>query len=728
MNRRSSRSLPHPSAVLRRWRWLLPVTALLVCALRVWASLDARYPRVVADEVAYLGMARLLAGGEPWNLGLASTYGPGYAVLLTPWFALDLSPDAVYRAGVLTNVALAGATFWAFEALARRLPGVDRPLSIGLAGVAASLPALVATTALVWSDDLAPLVFALLLLAVAAVVDRPDPWRLTALGAVTVVGYSVHARFLPLAPVVLGLVGVLAVTRRVGVRAAVLTAAGTVGGLAAVHVGQGLIYDALYEPGQVTSGINEAHRITRVRPLLLSAAGQAWYLTVTTAGLAAAGAVAVGATWLRHLDRLRRDRSLDDFARSADDDGPSPLTTTVLVGFVAAAFVTSVVFMTDKPRGDHLVYGRYNDLFVGPLVVIGGAVLIRMRDRRRLLAGAAAVAAVVAGLAAVLWWRGQGRLEAGHLVFTVLGLVAVDPGGPAALRTATVIGGAAATAVLAAALLPGKARAIAVVAVSAALCVVGSVRAVDRIDPSPHVDIRGAAVIAEVLEDGDRLAWVTDDPEAPIASAFYRYQLYTPDNPSVRVAARPWERGEPFLMAGARNPGPVEAGYRLAWVDPGGPLGLWVAPGNRQDALAAEDRLLPVDPFEPPPGGDQGELTVVDGVTASGSPARLRATLDVTLDGGPHAGVGSGGDATGRIRVAVTVTERDCDQPVGDPVCTVHDARADLGRWVAADAGSVSVDVDLTVPDTVDPSTVEVTFQLIREGVERFGTAVTVEP
>ena len=47
---------------------------------------------VVADEPAYLAMARLLGGGERWDLGLASTYGPAYSVLLAPWFALGLSP------------------------------------------------------------------------------------------------------------------------------------------------------------------------------------------------------------------------------------------------------------------------------------------------------------------------------------------------------------------------------------------------------------------------------------------------------------------------------------------------------------------------------------------------------------------------------------------------------------------------------------------------------------
>lgn len=765
-----------------RAAWSVVAGTVAVVVLRAVLSTQARYPRVVADEAAYLAMARLLGGGERWNLGLASTYGPAYSALLAPWFALGLSPDAVYRAAIVTNIVLAGLTFLALEALARRIPGVTRPLSSGLALVAASLPALVATTNLAWSDDLAPLVFALLVLALLDLVARPRPLGAGLLVVVAVVGYAVHGRFLPLAPVVLGVVVVLGLARRLRWPVVAAAGAGLVVGLAAVQLASQALYDRLYDPGQVTQGLNEADRIGRLGPLVMSTTGQLWYLLVTTAGVAGIGGLALMATsggqlrtawaasadddppaavaarWRRLLDQVvgRRfdvDSPSDDSVTRGDDvvseviaptraprptepsGPPAPLATAACVALVALALATSIVFMTDRPRGDHMVYGRYNDLFVGPLVLCGLAVLAVSRDRVR-TAVLAGLALVAAGASAVVLWRyRQGLLSGGYLVYPVLGLVALDHEGPPALPGATVVAvvlgvGLAGLAVA----LPGRARPVAVVAVTAALCVVGSARAVDRIDPSGTGDPRGFALVAEVLGPGDRLAWVASDPAFPIAPGFYRDQLYTPDIPSVRLAGTPWEDGEPFLVTGATHPGPAAAGYRLAWVDPGSALGLWVAPGPRQDALAADDALLPAGGLVPPPGGDRGTIRLEGPVRPTAADGADALSLRVVVENTsaiPWATATAGGDATGRVRIGVLVHLASCTP--GDDACPVADRRADIGRWVPVDDGPVTVDVVLPLDLAggslpTDPDDLAVTVQLLREGASRFGPPVTARP
>ncbi len=722
---------------MRRW-WSVVAGTLTVVAVRVVLSTQARYPRVVADEAAYLAMARVMAGGERWNLGLASTYGPAYSVLLAPWFALGLSPDAIYRAAILTNVALAGLTFLAFEALARRLPGVTRPLSSGLALVAASLPALVATTNLAWSDDLAPLAFAVLVLALLEVVARPRPLAAGLLAATAVLGYAVHGRFLPLAPVVLAVLAVLALARRLRWPVAIAAGAGLVLGLGLVQLGQGALYDHLYDPGQVTQGLNEAERITRIGPLIMSTTGQLWYLLVTTAGVAGIGGLALLATgggqlrttWTASRGENRVRQALSGLTDPATGDGaPAPLATLACLALVALGFVTSVVFMTDRPRGDHLVYGRYNDLFVGPLVLAGLSVLaVRRRRSRATVLGALALVATVAA-AAVLWRYRQGLLSGGYLVYPVLGLVAIHHAGPQELPaiTAWALGLGAVLLVISLAL-PGRARAIGLVLIATLLCVAGAERAVDRIDPSRQRDPRDFVIVADVLDEpGDRLAWVAGEPDFPIAPGFYRDQLYTPEVPSVRLAGTPWESGEPFLITGATHPGPAGAGYRLAWVDPGSPLGLWVAPGPRQDALAADDALLPPGGLVPPPGGDEGTVSIVGQPTIAIS-EDSHITVDATVRNTssiPWATVAPGGPGRGRVRVGVTVHATGCVP--GHDDCTVIDGRADIERWVEVGSGEIAVAARLDLPPDVAispyPGDNEVTVQLLREGDSRFGAS-----
>ncbi|HEU5149775.1 MAG TPA: hypothetical protein VFU19_04725 [Iamia sp.] len=695
-----------------------------VVVLRWVMSLDGRYPRVVADEPAYLAMARLLAGGTRWDMGFASTYGPGYSVLLAPWFALDLSPNAVYRAAIVTNVALGGLTFLAFEAVARRLLGVRPPLSVGLAAVAASLPALVATTGLAWSDALAPLAFALLLLALARVVERPGAPAIALLVAATAGGYAVHARVLPLAPLVAAVLVVLAVGRRLPAR---LAAAGVVGlGLAIglVQVGSEAIYTRLYDPQQVTPAFNEADRITRLWPLALSATGQLWTIVVTTGGLAGLGLVALATAAVRGWRAARPDEDDGPIRRAAvrlatpGADGATPaLVPLAVLALVAMAFLVSTVFMTDRPRADHLVYGRYNDLFTGPLVLAGGAALLASARRRRTALTALAVGVVTVAAAAALWRFRRATLEGGYLVYPVLGVVAIDPEGPPALRSITVVGVVVLAALAALALgLPRRAAPVAVVVLAAALCVAGGQRAVDRITPPVTAEPDDAAVIADVLPDGARLAWVAGDPVDPIAATFFRAQLYTPDNRSVRVTGAPWEGGEPYVVAGALKPEPFAAGYRLAWVDASSSLGLWVAPGARQDELAAGGHLLDEDGFGADPQADEGSVRFTEGPTIAGG--RVRATVEVTRPtGAPWPTVAPGGKAVGRIRLGVAVDGARCG-------CRLLDARADLIRWVDGDVArlTVAVDVPFAAPDDEE---LALRVRLLREGVGAFGEPAT---
>ena len=51
-------------------------------------------------------------------------------------------------------------------------------------------------------------------------------------------------------------------------------------------------------------------------------------------------------------------------------------------------------------------------------------------------------------------------------------------------------------------------------------------------------------------------------------------ELAGADKPVVQEHGTPWDRGEPFVMAGVGRPEPAAAGYRLAWVDAGSTIGL----------------------------------------------------------------------------------------------------------------------------------------------------------
>lgn len=113
---------------------MIPLAAgvIFTTLVRLAVTLDARAPQVVADETAYLAMARFSAGGPAWNLADAAPYMPLYSLLIAPAELFGFGPAATFRWAVVMNVMLAGVTsFVVVEALASHLAGMGRPWDRG---------------------------------------------------------------------------------------------------------------------------------------------------------------------------------------------------------------------------------------------------------------------------------------------------------------------------------------------------------------------------------------------------------------------------------------------------------------------------------------------------------------------------------------------------------------------------------------------------------------------
>ena len=547
--------------------WLLALAVALVMGFRAWASWRAVVPQVYADEAAYLAMGRLLGGGARWNLGHAATYGPGYSALLAPWFALDLDPPQVYRLAIWTNTVLAGCTVVAYEAVAARITPLRRPWTIAVAALAASLPALVLTANMAWSDNLTPLCFALSLLSMLRFLEQRDQGRGLVLALVVVGGTAAHDRFLPLAVVVLATMGWVA-WRDHGARSSASTSAAVlVAGVIATRLVSSEIYDRLYQPGGRVDRLGEVDRVLRLGPGLLSVLGQSWYLLVTTAGLAGLGVVALAREWQRSSSHGAPPRG-----RPVVGDDRLPLVATSLL--LGVAFATSVVFMTDRDTGHHLVYGRYNDAIAGVLVILGLGWLLTERSARSRWVGALAVAmAMGASVATSSLARGD-VLAGGYNPPTILGLMAIHRSGPREHLSITIVG-LVLLALIAAPNVGRSWRRVTLVVV-AVLAIVGGVRGVSymRGRALPHPEV--GAGPEEILGPGEVVAYPVDPGLA--AAAFYGYPFYAPSLWLEPTDGSPWEEGAPLILA-SRHAEPIRAaGYRPVWLDPHSDAALWAAP------------------------------------------------------------------------------------------------------------------------------------------------------
>jgi hypothetical protein len=258
-----------------------------------------------------------------------------------------------------------------------------------------------------------------------------------------------------------------------------------------------------------------------------------------------------------------------------------------VLGAVAPLVALSIVFMTDRWRPDQIVYGRYNDAVMGPVVLVGlGAVLVS--TRRRLLRDGAAVIVVTLALGAVLRVTSHDDLSAEPLLRPmVIGVVAFVRTGRLAVWDVTaaaalvMVVGLAVVAVVRA----GRLRQAAALVLVAALLVVGYRRTQPALDGALNA-WAGARAVEEVrgtlLPPGEpvRGRFVTDSSVRRGAQRLRAtlYEFYLPENPMYVDGRVPDGRWTPYVFAPLDDAELRAAGAEVVWRDPEVAVGLWLEP------------------------------------------------------------------------------------------------------------------------------------------------------
>jgi len=700
-------------------RWVAGGTVVLV-ALHLWIARGVTGPIVLQDESGYLGNARWLVGLRAPLMGDAPVYAWGYSLVIAPLTALVDDPALLYRSVQAVNSVLLASLLPLLWLVLRRVGGVDAAPAAIAAAVGAVFPATLVHSSTAWAENLLAPLTAVLVLAVHATLTERPAWQRVAVAPVAVWLAAAHPRFLPvLVLVVLGLV--VAGALRVVPRMVAATGVGLAlaGWVAARAVQAAIVADRWPEL------VDDEGSVTRLARRLLAPsnwpalagglAGESWYLVAGSLGLAAVGALAIGA-------RLRPDPT-----RPLLSDPPR-LTVAVSVVLGSALLVTSAVsFVGTAVRVDQLVYGRYNEAFAGLLVASGAAALLvaRRATRVRLAVDAAAIA-VVLGTAV---WLGRGpdafdgpivwnNVLALRPVAEVVGLRWVVP----ALSVLTAVAMVATAVAVRRGLRVGP-----VVALGGALAVSG-VLAVGPLTDFARVRYDGW-VLPERLERAAAAAGVDGIGLARATSglmAVHGYPFWSPDL---------WFAPVDGAAAGGLLVGPLgsaaldEIGARVVVTDPRNDQSVWALPGPALTVLDARGALLPPSfpAAVPEPArsaavellGQPGGADLADGTASLAVPAGGTVRLDLAVI---HRGTGTAwvDDGSWPLPGVVRVGARwtDADGAVVD-----DSTRASLGAlmWpgdrVAVELLIAAVDAD-GAPLT--PGRYTLAVDLVQEGFAWF--------
>jgi hypothetical protein len=347
------------------------VTSVLVLvASHILLGWFMRAPIIHPDELGYVGSALYLARG---GLRPEISYYPGYSLLLVPLWWASKDPITVWRGALVVNAGLAGLGGLVTWVLSSGLaPALSSRQRLAVTAVVCAYPALLLYSDLALAECLFVLVFGIVvLLAGRALVGRAPGWW-GALGVASGALALVHPR--GLAVVVAVVLMALLVLRPWKPASAVAGAALTAGLVFSLGVTRLLVHAtgssslnnfAPYRPDTIISKSLSVHGAAS---LLWEAGGQLFYLSVATLGLAPLGLL-LGLRALRSV--VRGDRAPVNMIRA----------------FAALSFLgvwaLSSLYMNLGQRADKLIYGRYNEGAIVPLLVIGLAdVLTQARVRR----------------------------------------------------------------------------------------------------------------------------------------------------------------------------------------------------------------------------------------------------------------------------------------------------------------------------------------------------------
>jgi hypothetical protein len=543
----------------RSWAGAAAAAGVTIAVLRWWVTRDRREYSLWPDEPAQLAIARFVGGGTHWTMRNHSIWRPGYGTLLGPVYAFTDDPQLVFRAAMVLNGVLGGVAAALLVLLARRLTGFG-PLGAAACAVAvAATPALLFPTGFVWSESLIAPLYLGAVLGLVRFWDAPSVGRGVVVAVLCGAGFATHSRLLPLALVTVLLVAMAVERGLLTRRHAVLVVAALAASLLAAARYSAFVTDRLWdEPSTRNSISGVLQQFANPAAIGLSAIGQAWYLLAGSLGVLAVAAV----------ELLRRGMERGVYG---------------VVALVTAAQVAlSVVFMADRWRPDQLVYGRYNDVVVAPLLVIGLACLagrgrtVWTRGQLVFTIGAAGGITLVA--AVVLWGLRSDVLHESNglepMILAIQPFVAGRPTIP--LVRITLLALAASVVLIAGATLR---RGVGAVAVVVPLLVVATIR-------TDHVLDRGWSGSGGLEEVGE-----LDDPGAPLhgglpvdyylpqasnsTGRLMLYQWYLPDSDFTVVGQPLTQVSSIYVFAESNNATLIGAGAQRVWTDPLKPVSLW---------------------------------------------------------------------------------------------------------------------------------------------------------
>lgn len=336
--------------------------AAVAAASSLWVVIAHAGPTVHPDEWGFLLNGQVIIGHPEVQVPTGSFYPAGFGVVTGALALLTGSMSGEYRATLVVNFLLCLVVGFLAHRVARRVFGLTAGMSLLAATLAFVGPGTVVSSLYAWPETAARAAFLLFVLGLHRIAQTKNQRQVLLFGLLTGFMPVLHGRF----TLVLALS--CAVVLWWGWRREIARViAGAAVGLSALSYLAGRSLNALVKRELYAQAWGQEDRLLKriTNPSLWPAlvrtmTGQSWYLVVTSCGLFMVAAFFV---W-----RTVRSGGLREILSD-----PRKLTTSVVGASVVLLIFTGGLQLLYGSRGDHLVYGRYVEILVPVILVMGCA-------------------------------------------------------------------------------------------------------------------------------------------------------------------------------------------------------------------------------------------------------------------------------------------------------------------------------------------------------------------
>ncbi len=387
---------------------LLLVAALcVVCFVVHLAYLDQmKLIILTSDELGYFGNAAYMAGLD-WTALTRHVpyYSYGYSLLLAPLFSMfPANPTALYQGALVINcILMSGAFLLAYGTAQSLFPKVSAKLLALCAFAAVVMPSILLQSGIAWSECTLMFVMWALLFVSTKIRRNASPLVFVLFGALLLFGYMIHQRTLGViaAGGIMMLVQLL--RKQITLRQFLLFVA-VCAGLFALHtLLKDYFKDALYQ-NSTSVQATDFEGVGARYSLIFTAEGFKQFLREVVGQLFYLGAASmlfyfvVGFALLRKLfPRLRLLHAKKADLPAAPDEHRHGFYLFLALAALFT-FLISALFMIEAGRLDQVIYGRYNEIFLGALTMLGLLALLQSKKRFPLAPLALAAIFVLLGI------------------------------------------------------------------------------------------------------------------------------------------------------------------------------------------------------------------------------------------------------------------------------------------------------------------------------------------